>query len=114
MTAERSITDRILTDLRRRPNTWAVKIGAGPYQQAGLPDILACTGGLLVALEVKRPGRKATPLQAATLAAIRRAGGIVAVVTSVAEVVAILDGAAAPEPARNGARMPVAASEGEK
>lgn len=107
MTTERSITDRILAYLRRRPDTWAVKIGAGPYQRAGLPDILACTHGRLVALEAKRPGKKATPLQAATLAAIRRAGGIAAVVTSVDEVAEILGDAIIPEPARNGARMPV-------
>lgn len=87
---EREITTRILAMLRRR-GVWVVKIGAGPYQQAGLPDILACAHGHLLALEVKRPGRIPTPLQSATLAAIRRAGGEAHVVTSAAAVAEILD-----------------------
>lgn len=87
---EKRITDAILARLRSRPNTWRVKIGAGPWQVAGLPDIIGCTGGRFFAFEVKIPGKTATPLQAATLAAIKRAGGIAECVTSVDEVEFVL------------------------
>lgn len=89
---EKRITDAILARLRSRPNTWRVKIGAGPWQIAGLPDIIGCADGRFFALEVKQPGRKPTPLQAATLAAIRRANGIAECVTSVDEVEFVLNG----------------------
>lgn len=111
---EGKITDAIIAYLRSRPKTWCVKIAAGPFQSAGLPDVIGCDFGRFFAFEVKQPGKTATPLQSAVLAAIRRAGGIAAVVTSVDEVAEILGDAIIPEPARNGARMPVAASEGEK
>ena len=57
----------------------------------GCSDILACYRGSYIALEVKRPGKKATPKQAGFLAAVRRAGGVGAVVTSVGDVERILD-----------------------
>lgn len=89
---ERRITDGILAYLRNRPQTWRFKVGAGPFQASGLPDIIGCSDGRFFAFEVKTPGRKATPLQAATLAAIRRAGGVAETVTSVDEARFVLDG----------------------
>ncbi len=88
---EKRITDCILAYLRSRPSTWRFKVGAGPFQVAGLPDIIGVCEGKFFSLEVKQPGRKATPLQSATLEAIRRAGGIAEVVTSVAEARYALD-----------------------
>lgn len=58
---------------------------------AGDPDIDACIRGRSVQLEVKRPGERPTALQARRLEEWRRAGAIVAVVHSVAEVRAVLE-----------------------
>lgn len=80
---EGKITDAIIAYLRSRPKTWCVKIAAGPFQSAGLPDVIGCDFGRFFAFEVKQPGKTATPLQSAVLAAIRRAGGIAEVATSV-------------------------------
>jgi VRR-NUC domain len=53
----------------------------------GVSDILGVLRpqGLLLALEVKRPGRRPTPKQEAFLATVRDHGGIGACVQSVAE-----------------------------
>lgn len=64
---------------------WVLKVHGSPSQVAGIPDLIICWRGLFVALEVKRPGGSATPLQAHTLDEISKAGGSVGVVTSVEE-----------------------------
>ena len=48
----------------------------GIYAQKGVPDILACVKGKFVAIEVKRPKQKPTPIQYAWLEAIKKAGGV--------------------------------------
>lgn len=48
----------------------------GIYAQAGVPDIIACIKGRFVAIEVKRPGQKPTPIQEAFLASIAKKGGV--------------------------------------
>jgi hypothetical protein len=49
--------------------------------------------GKFLALEVKRPGEKATEQQQKFLEVVRMAGGIAAVVTSVEEAIAAVEGA---------------------
>lgn len=90
---ESRIVASIRSFLRARPRTWHVKIwGGGVFQQAGLPDIIGCSDGLFFAFEVKVPRKTATPLQGATLRAIKRAGGIAETVTSLTQVQFVLDG----------------------
>ena len=89
---EKRITDCILAYLRARPRTWRVKIWGGGFMVSGLPDVIGCADGKFFAFEVKIPGKTATPLQGATLAAIRRAGGIAETVTSLDQVRFVLDG----------------------
>lgn len=48
----------------------------GIYAQAGIPDIIACIKGRFVAIEVKRPGEKPTPIQEAFLESIAKKGGV--------------------------------------
>ena len=48
----------------------------GIYAQAGVPDIIACIKGRFVAIEVKRPGQKPTPIQEAFLESITKKGGV--------------------------------------
>jgi hypothetical protein len=68
-----------------------MKIAGGPFQRAGVPDLLLIKGGKAVFLEVKQPGKKATPLQQQVMKEISEVGGAVtAVVTSKSEAEAVL------------------------
>jgi hypothetical protein len=77
-----------------RANTGGTKFG-NQHVRFGFPgqsDILGCLkGGRFLALEVKRPGAQTTPEQTAFLEAVRRAGGVGAVVRSAEETLQILD-----------------------
>lgn len=87
---------------KRYPDAMIVKIHGGPYQAAGLPDLVVVIDGRIYGFEVKKQrlgestehayGR-ATVLQQKRLADLRSAGGIGAVVLSVAETLGYL-----PEP----------------
>ena len=59
-------------------------------QAAGMPDIIGCYNGRFFGLEVKRPGRDATLLQAHTIQRIILSGGISGVIHSVEEAEAFL------------------------
>lgn len=82
---EAAITRKILHTLRALPDTWAMKIHGSQYQDVGTPDILGCHQGRMFALEVKRPGKRPTVVQAATLSRWAEAGAVVAVVHDVDE-----------------------------
>lgn len=97
---ETALVGRIRTAVKRKfPDAFVVKIAGGPYQTSGLPDLLVIVDGRAFAFEVKaqRMGEsaehaygRATLLQQARLADLRRAGGVAAVVLSVDEVLALL------------------------
>lgn len=63
------------------------KVHGGPYQSAGIADLIGVVNGRFFALEVKVPGRRSTltDLQAAFLENVERHGGLAACVTSVDE-----------------------------
>lgn len=82
---ERNITDNIMRALKQRPHSFTFKAHGGPYQQAGIPDIVHWENGRSYAFEVKRPGGEPTDLQAHTLGLMSNAGVTVAVVHSVEE-----------------------------
>ena len=56
----------------------------------GVADVLACIGGRFVALEIKQPGRKLTPLQEANFKQIKRSGGAAFRIESTADLIATL------------------------
>lgn len=58
---ERAFTDKLLRALRQLPHSEWTKIGAGPWQVPGLPDILGCVCGVYVAIEVKDAKRQKEP-----------------------------------------------------
>ena len=89
---EKTIVGAIMRALKAHGVRWMVKTHGGPYQTAGLPDIIAIAPrtGRLLGVEVKRPGRKATALQSATLGRITKAGGIAGVACSVDEALGLL------------------------
>jgi Holliday junction resolvase len=47
------------------------------YGKSGVPDIVACIGGVFWGIEVKREGKELTALQARRIDEIREAGGMV-------------------------------------
>jgi len=91
--AESLLQNRIKKQLLAEwPGSWIVKIHGGPFQAAGIPDLVGCIEGRFVGLEVKLPddSSRATKIQESTLSAIRRAGGLGTVVWSPAQAVAIV------------------------
>ena len=85
---------------RRYPNAWVFHPVGGPYQEAGVPDLLICADGMFVGMEIKnpRPGesrqamaQRVTPRQRAHIRAINKASGTAGAVTSVEEAMQLLD-----------------------
>ena len=85
MQPEAKLTRRIRQDLKSNFGGWWVKLHGGPFQAAGLPDILGLCDSKFFGIEVKMPGKENTvsEIQAYTLKKIRENGGIGIVVTSV-------------------------------
>ena len=88
---EKSIADEILRYLNSLPCCHAEKIHRGTYDLRGTPDILGALNGRALALEVKRPGNDATPLQQYVMGKWAQAGAITGVVRSVDDVRALLN-----------------------
>ena len=63
---------------------WTVKTVTS--NKKGVPDIIACVKGIFVGIEVKRPGKKPTPLQRVQGKLIGEAGGVFTVAYSVEDV----------------------------
>ena len=84
---ESRLQTRIIRDLKNEVGGFWVKIWAGPFQKAGLPDILGCVDGYFFAFEVKTKTGKATELQLHTLQLITNAGGCARVVRSPEEAI---------------------------
>ena len=75
-TPEGVFQDKVIKYLKSHPRCWYTKIFGGGFQRAGIPDILACVNGVFVAIELKREGGKATPLQVYNIQKIKECGGI--------------------------------------
>jgi len=94
MPLESYYQDKIKKHLEREyPETSFVwKESAGIYCQQGIPDICFVLEGQYFGFEVKRPILGVTSkIQEATIASIRRAGGIAEVVATPAEVDTIIE-----------------------
>jgi hypothetical protein len=91
---------RVILQYLRLLGAWAVRVNSGGmvseyrgrkrfmrFNDAdGCPDVLVCLAGRFVGVEVKRPGGRPTEKQLAALDAIRKAGGLAFVASSVADV----------------------------
>ena len=55
---------------------WYTKIWGGGFQKSGIPDIIACINGFMVAVEVKASNGKPSELQKLNTARINAANGI--------------------------------------
>jgi Holliday junction resolvase len=81
---EKVIQQQILTGLRSAG--WkAWKNQQGRFGTNGIPDLTAMKDGTVVYLEVKRPGEKATKLQAITIRDIQAHGVPAGIVSSLEE-----------------------------
>jgi Holliday junction resolvase len=90
MMAEAAVTAAVQRELARR-GAWAVKIHGAGVGRNGVPDILACYRGRMLAIECKSATGWPTKLQAHELERIARAGGWAVVVRGVEDVRAVLD-----------------------
>lgn len=84
----------IRTKIRKyleRMGAWCYHPHGAGAAMAGAPDLLVCYRSKFLGLEVKRPGKNATKLQAHTLEEITEAGGVSSVVYSVEDVKDILN-----------------------
>lgn len=67
------------------------KVHGSEHMMAGLPDLIICYRGLFIALEVKMPGNKVSPVQSLRIQQIRAAQGHAYVVKSVQAALKVLD-----------------------
>ena len=82
---EESIVRAIIKYINDLPRCHAEKTH-GSAHKSGQPDVTACVGGRRVEIEVKRPGKHATPLQERCLRRWAAAGAVAGEAHSVQEV----------------------------
>jgi len=75
----------------KRLGWWSLKLHGGPYQTAGLPDVLVIKGGRAAWMEIKRPGEDPTRLQNHRMRELIEAGSPCTVVRSVGDAKAFLE-----------------------
>jgi len=85
--SESKLSSRIIKALNRQPETFAWKNHGSQFTLGGLPDIIVCSRGLFIGLEVKMPGLKdnVSPVQQVVHQQLRAAGGRVHVISSIDE-----------------------------
>lgn len=86
---ESVIVARAIKKLNELPGCLAQKIHGSAWGHQ-LLDVLACVGGQMFLLEAKRPGKKPTSKQEATMRKWERAGCITGAFTSAEEAVDIV------------------------
>jgi hypothetical protein len=87
ISTENGLEDALKDWLKGQSGVWYFKVVGGPYQQAGVPDVIICWHGTFVAVELKKPGRISTTkeykpsspteiLQVKNIGLITKAGGV--------------------------------------
>ena len=81
---EAALVRRIIIALEKKVGGFWVKIHGGPFQRAGIPDIIGCCEGRFFGFEVKLPKKEnnLTKLQQHILTLINQAGGCAIMVTT--------------------------------
>lgn len=87
---ETKLSQKVLSRFRAEGGRWD-KIHGGPYQAAGIVDIIGCWKGRYIAIELKMPGEVPTDLQKLFLNEVHDSGGIAGVAYSVKEALDIRD-----------------------
>lgn len=87
---------KIKKDLKSTVGGKWTKIHGGPFQEAGLPDLIGTVEGLFFGFEVKEPLEGApSELQLETLAEYREAGAIACIVETSSQAIALVKAAQA-------------------
>lgn len=73
MQSEKNLKVRVLKYLSTFKNIWVYK--TSDIWRSGIPDIIICFNGKFIAIELKKIGNTATPLQRHEIFKIRDAGG---------------------------------------
>lgn len=88
---ESRVQQRIRKQLKKEVGGWWFKVWGGPFQAAGIPDIIGCVEGTFFAFEVKRPKGKTSPIQISTMEdIIELGGGVTFVITNANEAIAAI------------------------
>lgn len=89
---EARISRQIQEAIRAR-QWFCFKVHGSEFMMAGLPDIIACAEGLFIGLETKRSSTRGdvSPRQRYVHQQIRNAHGVVHVVCSAAEAIAVIE-----------------------
>jgi hypothetical protein len=73
---ESSLKNRILTWSKGEPDVWLQKYHGTAFSLRGHPDVYGHVGGLALYLELKQPGKRLAPLQAAIGRKIMKSGAV--------------------------------------
>ena len=75
---EKYLVKRLKKRLAKEVGGFWFKVHGGPFQLAGLPDLIGCVRGRFVGIECKAPGKlnRLTNLQKKIIRLIRKAGGL--------------------------------------
>lgn len=73
---ESDLSRDVIEFLNSVPKCWAFVTHGGPYQKAGIPDIIGAYRGRMFGIELKMPSKYPSPLQRKTLRDICAAGGV--------------------------------------
>lgn len=76
--SEEAIVKKIRKALQGSVGGFWFKVHGGPFQMAGLPDLLGCVQGRFIGIEVKRPSRmtNVSPIQQRVIRKINLNGGL--------------------------------------
>ena len=72
--SEKTFENKVKKMLKQK-GIWHFKVWGSMFQAAGVPDILGCCNGRLIALEIKDVNGKASKLQIHTIEQIKKSGG---------------------------------------
>lgn len=89
-TKESTIQAGIIRHLKQA-GAWYTKVHNAGYGRKGIPDILACYRGVMLAIEVKNEEGRPSQEQVIELNAIRDAGGVAIIARSWDEVHLVID-----------------------
>jgi hypothetical protein len=88
-TLQRNIRKKLKKEFR---DSFWLKVHGGPYQAAGLGDLIGCVSGKFFMLEVKDPNEDhpVSPIQKIRIREVLNAGGVACVIESVEEALEVV------------------------
>lgn len=81
MAEEKQFEKKVREWLKSLPKQWHFKVFGNAFQESGIPDLLGCINGRLIALEIKSSRGKPSELQLYKIGLINKAGGYATVLS---------------------------------